>query len=131
MTHILVIEDDPLIQIVYQQWLERAGYQVSLASEGGEALKRFKQLSPDLVITDLIMPGMEGIETIIELRKLQPSLKIVAVSGGGLMAPNGYLLLAGSVGANRTLIKPVERHVLLDAVKELIDPSGSAPTLPG
>jgi DNA-binding response OmpR family regulator len=121
MTHILIIEDDDLVREMLQRLLEREGYQVTTAIEGGEALRIFRHSSPALVITDLIMPGKEGIETILELRREQPEVKIIAISGGGRIGPDGYLKLAGSIGASRTFSKPLDRHVLLAAIRELLE----------
>jgi YesN/AraC family two-component response regulator len=74
----------------------------------------------DLVITDLSMPEKDGIETIRELRRDFPDVKIIAISGGGRAGADGYLSVAKTIGANRTLSKPFDLKKLLDAVAELI-----------
>ena len=118
---ILVIDDDETIREILRAILEREGYRVLEAPDGGEGLKQFTETPTDLVITDLIMPGKEGIETIRDLRRKFPGVKIIAVSGGGRIGPDSYLKMAKGVGALRTLSKPFDVTVLLKAVEEVID----------
>ena len=118
---ILVIDDDETIRELLRAILEREGYRVLEAPDGGEGLKQFTETPTDLVITDLIMPGKEGIETIRELRQKFPGVKIIAVSGGGRIGPSSYLKMAKGVGALRTLSKPFDKTVLLEVVKEVIE----------
>ena len=118
---ILVIDDDETIREILRAILEREGYRVLEAPDGGEGLKQFTETPTDLVITDLIMPGKEGIETIRDLRRKFPGVKIIAVSGGGRIGPDAYLKMAKGVGALRTLSKPFDRTVLLKAVEEVIE----------
>ena len=118
---ILVIDDDETIREILRAILEREGYRVLEAPDGGEGLKQFTKTPTDLVITDLIMPGKEGIETIRELRQKFPGVKIIAVSGGGRIGPSSYLKMAKGVGALRTLSKPFDKTVLLEVVKEVIE----------
>ena len=118
---ILVIDDDETIRELLRAILEREGYRVLEAPDGGEGLKQFTETPTDLVITDLIMPGKEGIETIRDLRRKFPDVKIIAVSGGGRIGPDSYLKMAKGVGALRTLSKPFDRTVLLETVEEVIE----------
>ena len=118
---ILVIDDDETIRVLLRAILERDGYQVVDAPDGGEGLKQYRENPTDLVITDLIMPGKEGIETIRDLRREFPHVKIIAVSGGGRIGPDSYLKMAKGVGALRTLSKPFDRMTLLKAVEEVIE----------
>ena len=118
---ILVIDDDEIIRELLRAILEREGYLVFEAPDGGEGLKQFTETPTDLVITDLIMPGKEGIETIRDLRRKFQDVKIIAVSGGGRIGPDCYLKMAKGVGALRTLSKPFDRKVLLKAVEEIIE----------
>ena len=120
MSRILVIDDDAQIREMLRQMLEREGYEIAEASDGREGLKLYHEEPADLVIIDLIMPGKEGIETIRELKQDVPDVKIIAVSGGGKIAPEEYLYLAGKMGAQRTITKPVEREEMLKAVRELL-----------
>jgi CheY-like chemotaxis protein len=108
-----------------KQTFERAGYEVSMASNGAAGLRLYDSklslLEPfDVVITDLIMPEMEGIETITKLRKSNPGVKIIAISGGGRNKPEDYLHLAQKLGAACTFTKPVDRDALLRKVSELV-----------
>ena len=118
---ILVIDDDETIREILRAILEREGYRVLEAPDGGEGLKQFTETPTDLVITDLIMPGKEGIETIRDLRRKFPDVKIIAVSGGGRIGPDSYLKMAKGVGALRTLSKPFDRLELLKTIKEVME----------
>ena len=120
MARILLIDDEEQVLCMLRLVLENAGYEVVIASDGEEGLKRFHSEPSDLVITDLVMPGKEGIETITELRKEQPQIKIIAISGGGRIPPDGYLATARQLGADRAFAKPVRKEVLLEAVRELL-----------
>lgn len=118
---ILVIDDDENIRRLLRAILEPEGYQVLEASDGNQGVKEYQRSPTDLVITDLIMPGKEGIETIRDLRREFPNVKIIAVSGGGRIGPDSYLKMAKGVGALCTLSKPIDRSGLLDAVKEVME----------
>ncbi len=118
MANILVIEDEIEIQGILRNLLEREGYHVFDASEGGEGIKLYGEKRIDLVITDLFMPGKDGIETIIQLRQDFPHVKIIAISGGGRMEPGFFLECARSFGAVGTFAKPFNCKELLAAVKK-------------
>lgn len=120
MQSVLIIEDDEFVQQMLKQTFERAGYEVATASNGNIGLKLYQCKPFDVVITDLIMPEMEGIETISHLRKDNPEVKVIAISGGGRNNPQSYLFIAEKLGAARTFTKPVDRKELLKAVEELI-----------
>ncbi len=118
---ILVIDDDETIRELLRAILEHEGYRVLEAPDGDEGIKQFIETPTDLVITDLIMPGKEGIETIRDLRRKFPGVKIIAISGGGRIGPDSYLKMAKGVGALRTLSKPFDKTILLKTVKEVIE----------
>lgn len=120
MARILIIDDDLQIREMLRQMLEFEGYEVIEASNGKDALKLQQGTPADLVITDLIMPEKEGIETIRDLRKMFPEIKIIAMSGGGVVGPESYLKIAKSLGAQKTFVKPIERKVLLDGIREVL-----------
>ena len=120
MTRILVIDDETPVRDVIRQTLERAGYDVVDAADGREGLVRFRERPADLVITDILMPEQEGIETIRILHKEFPQTKILAISGGGRRGKLDVLPTAQTFGAHRTLAKPFERKDLLDAVSALV-----------
>ena len=120
MATILVIEDDDLHALYLKKALEGSDYSVMLAVDGNEGLRQYKLHGADLIITDLIMPEKEGIETIQELVRLDPRVPIIAISGGGGNQPDIYLEIASKLGARRTFAKPYSTKALLAAVQELI-----------
>ncbi|MGD8893354.1 MAG: response regulator [Desulfobacterales bacterium] len=121
MARILIIDDDSQILDMLGQTLEREDYEVVRASNGNEGIKINRENLVDLIITDIIMPKKEGIETIFELRKNFPYIKIIAISGGGRIEPEDYLYIAKKIGVHRTFTKPIERDELLKAVSELLE----------
>ncbi|MBI5009507.1 MAG: response regulator [Bacteroidia bacterium] len=102
--------------------LIRRKYTVSEAANGKEALSHFKPSMTDLVVTDLIMPEEDGLKVIIKLKELKPSLKIIAISGGGKAGPGGYLNLAKALGAHAVLSKPFSINDLISKIEELLTP---------
>lgn len=120
MSHLLLIDDDDNFRKMLRTALDERGYEVTEASDGKEGLARYKARPVDLVISDLIMPEKEGLETIIELRKLQPGLKIIAMSGGGRVSAKEYLPLAMQLGAARVLAKPFATDILASTIAELL-----------
>jgi len=123
MAKILVLDDEPSILLMIKKMLEKAGYEVSVALNGIEGMKLFEKDKHDLVITDIIMPEKEGLETIFELRRLYPQLKIIAISGGGRISPDGYLPGAKLLGANMVFQKPLVQKDFLNAVATLLNES--------
>ena len=124
MSRILIIDDDDQIRGMIRQMLDREGYETVEAANGKQGMKIFRENPTDLVITDLIMPEKEGIETIIELKRDYPDLKIIAISGGGAQTPENYLRGAQLLGAQFILRKPFLRQELLEAVRELLKNTG-------
>jgi len=120
MARILIADDDQQVRVMLKMTLERAGYEVIEAEDGNEAVKQFKSGQPDLVVTDIVMPEKEGIETIMEMRALNPDVQIIAISGGGRINPEDYLSWATKFGVKETFIKPVDRDLLLKAVEGLL-----------
>jgi DNA-binding response OmpR family regulator len=120
MARILLIEDDVQLRKMLRQMLEREGYEILEAPDGTEGIKIYREEPTDIVITDIIMEGKDGIETIIELRRDFPELKIIAMSGGGRIEPESYLNIAQKLGALQTLTKPFGRKELLEAVRKLL-----------
>jgi DNA-binding response OmpR family regulator len=117
---VLVVEDDDQYRKLLKEVLENFDYQVLTTANGKEAIKVFQEQAPKLVITDIIMPEKEGIETIRELRKLAPDVKIIAISGGGIGSADIYLKIAKTVGADRTIEKPMVIDDLMAAVTALL-----------
>lgn len=120
MTRILVIDDDPNIRQMVCRMLEREGYEVEAASNGKEGVDKYRSCPADLVITDIIMPEQEGIETIRLLRTDFPECRIIAMSGGGRIGPSDYLTMAKLLGATVSISKPFDRAQLLESVKKAL-----------
>ena len=120
MARILIIDDEPQIRSMLKLMLEREDYEVVEAPDGVEGIKVYRQNPADLIITDLIMPNKDGIGMIIDLKKEFPDVNIIAMSGGGLNKPDGYLKGAKKLGAACTLTKPIDREEMLKAVKDIL-----------
>ena len=120
MKRILVIDDDIQVRQVLREILERAGYDVVDAPDGKEGIRLYRDNPTDLIITDIIMPEKEGIETILELKRDFPDVKIIAISGGGHCNPEGYLEAATKFGVAHTFTKPLDRKELLEAIQGLL-----------
>jgi CheY-like chemotaxis protein len=120
MQRILVIDDDEQLRALLYEILDRAGFEVVEAANGVEGLKLYRSQPADLVITDLIMPEKEGVETIMELRDQFPNARIIAISGGERAGGRNYLPIAARLGARRTVAKPFSRQEILDAVRETL-----------
>ena len=114
MARILVIDDDPDMRALLEQTLKSAGHEVALAADGRQGVDQYRANPADLVITDLYMPGQEGLETIIELRKRFPEAAIMAMSGRATAAT--MLSVAQKLGALEILQKPFDTGELLKAV---------------
>jgi two-component system, chemotaxis family, chemotaxis protein CheY len=120
MARILVIDDDSLIRETLRRMLEGAGHEVTEAEDGAAGLKAVKAQRPDLVVTDIYMPGKEGIETIRELRQIVPGLKIIAISGSSWSSGHDALSSAKLLGADRTLPKPFRKEQLLASIRDCL-----------
>ena len=117
---ILVVEDEAAVRKFICTLLKRENYTVFEADNGINGLLLLKeQKDIAVMITDLIMPQKEGIETIIEVKKHYPSIKIIAISGGGQVGPENFLVLADALGADTTIKKPFSGHELLHAINNL------------
>lgn len=116
MARILVVDDEALFRQTLRSMLEAAGHVVAEAADGEECLRRYRAARPDVIMMDIVMPVKEGIETITELRKSDPDLSIIAVTGGGSIGTKLLSDIALGVGATAALAKPVRREELLAAV---------------
>ncbi|MBC8039227.1 MAG: response regulator [Opitutaceae bacterium] len=121
MSRILLVDDHEEFLAVQKELLENAGHTVVTASDGHRALMMVKAGGIDLVITDIIMPRKEGIETIVELRTHYPLLKVIAMSGGGRVGAMSYLEIAEKLGALHTLEKPFNGEELIAAVNMVLN----------
>lgn len=131
MTKILLIDDEEDIRDSVTKTLSRAGYSIDAVTSAEDALTYSKENSVDLVITDLIMPEINGVELIRKLREDHPAVKIIAISGGGNFGPlayqpdaittTAYLEAAADAGADSVLTKPFQRDDLIAQVKALVN----------
>lgn len=118
MAHILVIDDEQQLCNAIRQFLEHDGHRVTLAANGDEGLERYRSGRPDLIITDVLMPGKDGVEVLAEIRRRDHDTPIIAISGGRRSLTTAFNLDSTSlVGANRTLAKPFTRAQLQEAVR--------------
>jgi CheY-like chemotaxis protein len=126
MPNILVVEDDAQIRAMLRETLETEGYSVVVAADGVEALAKYRSHEIDLIVTDILMPKKEGLTLITELRRSNPHIKIIAISGGapGLQS-SCNLELARMFGAQQTFSKPLDIDALLECIEELLDASPS------
>ncbi|MCF6186498.1 MAG: response regulator [Desulfobulbaceae bacterium] len=118
---ILVIDDDEQMRVLLRQVMEWIGYTVIDAENGRKGMQKQREEPVDLVITDLIMPEQEGLETITSLKREFPEVKIVAISGGGRIGPEAYLPAALELGADLVFSKPFDVKEFVTAVRELLD----------
>ena len=120
MAYILVMEDERIIQTIIRRYLEREGHEVVIAGDGEEGIKLYNERPADLVLTDIIMPKKEGIETIRDLKKISPDVKIIAMSGGGKIDSEDYLDLAAKFGVKATFIKGSDWSMLGPLVEKIL-----------
>ncbi len=120
MALIMLVDDDPQMLRLLSDVIDLDGHQAILAEDGEVALNYFKEQTPDMVITDILMPNKEGLEFISEVRELHPELKIIAYSGGGSTDPESYLEFASGMGANRVFTKPMPLAELRAQIKQLL-----------
>ncbi len=120
MNSVLVIDDDPVFCRVVEGILENNGYAVESVGDAQSGITRFGEMHPDLVIVDILMPGKEGIATILELRETNPDARILAMTGGGNFAATDVLRIAELLGADNSLKKPFEPTALLETVKRCL-----------
>jgi len=127
MAKILVIEDDLQVRTLVARMLTGAGHTVVLARDGVDGLRVFDRESADLVLTDLLMPEKEGIETIKELRKRVAKLPIIAMSGGGKNFNMVYLQVAATLGADAVIEKPFRSADIVELVEQVLSGAFRAP----
>jgi DNA-binding response OmpR family regulator len=121
MPGILIVEDEKDLREMLKISLTRHKFNVCEAQNGKEAILHFKPSITDLVVTDLIMPDEDGLKVIIKLKELKPSIKIIAISGGGKAGPGSYLNLAKALGADAIYSKPFSINELIAKINELLN----------
>ena len=118
MSSILVVDDEDQIRRLICETLEQAGYHVTEARDGREALQQYRLAPADLIILDLLMPNQDGLETTVALRQEFPDVKIIVITGGtDMIGIINFLDVAKMLGAHRTLQKPFEMKTLLDTIQ--------------
>jgi CheY-like chemotaxis protein len=118
MPSVLIVDDDDQIRTLVRETLEQAGYSVTEARDGKEGLQRYRVTPSDLVIMDILMPGQDGLESILSLRREFPQAKIIAITGGSdMIGMLNFLDVAKMLGAHRTLRKPFDMKALIEAVQ--------------
>jgi DNA-binding response OmpR family regulator len=120
MDTVLIIDDEAPMRKMIRTILESAQYQVIEAPNGIVGLRMFREQRPRLVITDILMPDKEGIETIREIKQVDPAARIIAISGGGRTARTDFLKVAEKFGAMESLKKPFRRSDLLACIERVL-----------
>ncbi len=116
----MIIDDEPAVRKTLRTSLERAGYHVAEAGDGRTGLRLHAAAPADVIITDIFMPDFDGIETIRELRRVAPGVKVIVVSGGDSTGTLNMLEDAKLLGADRAFHKPLKSEELLGAVREML-----------
>lgn len=123
---ILVVDDEETIRNLVEILLVNRGHKASTAADGKSALRKLSEQHFDLVITDIIMPDMDGIEIISSVKKMRPEVRILAISGGGGHLPSrDCLRIAKLIGAHVTLAKPFKESQLLESIGQACSPEES------
>lgn len=120
MANILVIDDDEIVREMIVELLTNAGFHAEGASDGKAGMSLFARRAFDLIVTDLVMPEQEGIETIFAIRAANKAVPIIAISGGGKISPDKYLQMAKQCGANHLFRKPFDNREFLATVRECL-----------
>lgn len=120
MARILVVDDEELARFTMREILEGAGHEVEEAKNGAQGISLQRSRRFDVIVTDIIMPEKEGVQTIIELRREFPNLPIIAISGGGRTRNLDFLKIAEQYGARKILPKPFSEEELLAAVESCL-----------
>ncbi|MCP3926296.1 MAG: response regulator [Desulfobacterales bacterium] len=120
MPKVLIIDDEKPIRQMLRTLFEKECFTVFDAPNGDKGFNLFKEKQPDIIILDMLMPEKDGVEALNLIRGISKEVKIIAISGGGVVNPDVYLNLAKKLGCDETFMKPVEKDKLLKAVKSLL-----------
>ncbi len=121
MTKLLLIDDDAQFCRMLTERLHKEGYAVVTAADGKPGLAEFRRGDYRLVILDIILPDMEGLETLRELRRINAAVRVVAISGGGMGDPDTYLRSAHLLGADAIFAKPLDWPAFIAALRRLLN----------
>jgi CheY-like chemotaxis protein len=128
MAIVLVVDDDPTIRTIASELLRDDRHAIIEAADGDEALRVLDATQAELVVLDMLMPNRDGLETIIEIRRRHPSVKILAISSGGSMGVGNLLAMARVFGADETLAKPLSFTSFAGTVGRLLEDSRRPPS---
>jgi CheY-like chemotaxis protein len=118
-TKILLVDDNQAFLDMLKEYLMDNNYDIVCSNNGSDAQEQFEKFHPDIIVTDIVMPEVDGIELLLTLRKINPDVRIIAMSGGNRGHAESYLIMAEKLGANVVLNKPFELPVFLDEIKKL------------
>ncbi len=127
MAKILIVDDEAPIRRLLGEVLRRAGHEIVEAENGRKAIMAMQATTVDLVITDIMMPEQDGIETVMQVRKHHPAVRIIVISGGGHQQAMDYLPMAETLGADLTFSKPFKPSAVAEAVGQLLHNPGGKP----
>ncbi len=128
MKHVLVVDDDEFVRVSLKEILERAGHSTELAVNGDDAMDKIDRRKPDVIFLDIVMPEKEGMETLLELKRVSPEIKIIMISGGGSFHDtNDYYMAAELFGADAVLKKPLRGSTVLEALETILSKEDSFP----
>jgi DNA-binding NtrC family response regulator len=117
---VLLIDDDPAVLGSLTMLLETAGFRVLTARDGVQGLRAFRKHSPAVVVTDILMPEKDGIGLIMQMRRERPKVKVIAISGGGRVGNSDFLTVAGKLGADTAMPKPIDTDKLVDTIRHYL-----------
>jgi len=120
MGRILIVDDDKDIRNIFKRAFENAGHEVITANNGRVCEELYEEQNPDVIVLDIIMPEQEGIETILNLKRINSNVKIIAISGGGMGGAFNYLNNARKFGAKAVFEKPVNHEKLINQIELLL-----------
>lgn len=127
MAVIVIVDDDPTVRMIATELLRQDDHVVVEADDGDEALKVIGSMAVDLVVLDMLMPNKDGLETIVELRRSQPHIRILAISSGGRVGADQLLRTAMVLGADDTLVKPLRLETFARSVTRLLSQPQTTP----
>ena len=117
---ILVIDDDDFVRGMVCNALRKENFLVEEAQNGNEGVSKSRSFKPEVVITDMLMPDKEGIETILEIKAVNKDIKVIAMSGGGASKNMTFLEMAKKVGAEQVLSKPFKPSAMIEAIRSVL-----------
>lgn len=116
---ILIVDDNQEYLVVLSEYLTDQGYNVVCCDNGKDAQEKFSEFLPHIVLTDIVMPEVDGIELLLSLRKINPEISVIVMSGGNRGHASSYLQMAEKLGANVILNKPFELSALLEEIRKI------------